>query len=126
MKKEIYRIGKLQLICGQVKPGANLASLNINMGLFCREFNEKTKNEPSGRLINVRIVSFRDKSYQFSLKGTPTSQLIKEIAGKEKTISKDKLQKIAREKLVYLNTDNLEKAEKIIEGTARSSGITIL
>lgn len=126
MKKEINRIGKLQLVCGQVKPGANLASLNINMVSFCREFNEQTKNEPAEKIVNVEIIAFRDKTYQFTIKGVPTIQLIKKRAGNKKTISRLELQAITQEKLTYLNTDNLEKAEQIIAGTARSAGIKIV
>src|SRR5688572_26399727 len=103
MKKENYRIRKLQLACGQARPGANLASLNINMPFFCREFNERTKNEPAEKIVNVYLLIFPDKTCQFTIKSSPTANLIKKISGSEKKISPADLRKIAQEKLVDLN-----------------------
>jgi large subunit ribosomal protein L11 len=110
------------LECGQARPGASLASLKIDMRSFCQEFNNKTKNTP-GKQVNVKITVFKDRSYQFDIKGASTSELIKETIGEKKTINSEELEKIVRQKLNYLNTDDLEKAKNIISGTARSAGI---
>ena len=122
MSKEIVGTWKIKLECGQARPGASLASLKIDMRTFCQEFNNKTKNTP-GKQVNVKITVFKDRSYQFVIKGVSTSELIKEIIGEKKTINSAELEKIARQKMTYLNTDDLEKAKNIIGGTARSAGI---
>ena len=96
------------------------------MGLFCREFNEQTKNEPVGKIVNVRITAFSDKTYQFIIKGSPTTKLIKGKIGDKKVITRAELRNIAQEKLIYLNTDDLEKAEKIVGGTAQSARIKVI
>ena len=84
MKKEIRR-SKIQLVCGQAKPGASLAFLK-NMALFCREFNEKTK-ERNGELVSVEIVVYLDKSYKYSISTPPSSYLIKNVLGDKKEIT---------------------------------------
>jgi len=60
------------------------------------------------------------KDYRFTIQGQITSGLIKKASGEKKTISQEEIEKIAQEKLPYLNTDDLEKAKKIVAGTARS------
>ena len=66
------------------------------------------------------------KDYQFTIRGQITSELIKKASGEKKTLSQEEIEKIAREKLPYLNTDDLEKAKKIVAGTVRSfNGVKI-
>ena len=67
-----------------------------------------------------------NKSYQFSIQGRITLDLIRKASGEEKLLSKDKLRQIAQEKLPYLNTTDLTKAQKIVAGTAKSAGIKII
>ena len=117
MKKEIRR-SKIQLVCGQAKPGASLAFLK-NMALFCREFNEKTK-ERNGELVNVEIVVYSDKSHEYSIGTSPSNYLIKNALGDKKEISQAELEKIAKEVMPSLNTEDIEKAKKIVAGTVRS------
>lgn len=124
MKKEIIRRSNVQLPCGQARPGANLSFLK-NMTLFCREFNEKTQQLESGKKVSVEITVLKN-SYQFRIKGRVSSDLLKEAIGEKKEITQSELEKISQEKLIYLNTDDLTQAKKIIAGTARSAGIKII
>ncbi|CAG8651997.1 3971_t:CDS:2, partial [Ambispora gerdemannii] len=119
MKKEIIRRSGIQLVYGQAKPGASLAFLK-NMALFCREFNEKTKNK-NGELVNVEITVYADKSYDYTISTPPSSYLIKKTVGEKKEITQAELEKIAQQIMPSLNTDNLEQAKKIVIGTARSA-----
>ena len=128
MKKK-YLTWKLQLPPGQARPGQKLAFLGKNAMKFCREFNERTKEIESSKIVNVRVV-IKEDSYQFFLEGRVTSDLIKKIVGEEKgtrkkEISKSEIKKIIQEKLEYLNTENYEEAEKIVIGTVRSFGIKV-
>lgn len=120
MKKEVVRRSGIQLICGQTKPGARLAFLK-NMALFCREFNEKTKNK-DGELINVEIVVYADKSYDYTIGTPPSSYLIKKMIGEKKEITSTELEKITKEIITSFNTEDIEKAKKIVVGTVRSFG----
>jgi large subunit ribosomal protein L11 len=120
---------KLQLAPGQAKPGQKLAFLGKNAMKFCREFNEKTKEMESWKIVNVRVV-VKEGSYQFFIEGRVTSDLIKKIVGEEKgtrkkEISKSEIKKIIQEKLEYFNTENYEEAEKTVIGTVRSFGIKV-
>ncbi|RHZ36973.1 uL11 family ribosomal protein [endosymbiont GvMRE of Glomus versiforme] len=124
MQKKL-RKSSFQLPCGQARPGQKLASLGKIMGRFCQEFNNETKEIESWKIVNVKIKVFSDGNFKFDVKGRVTSDLIKRAAGEKKTISQEELKKIAEMKLPYLNTDNLEKAQKTIAGTARSAGIKI-
>ena len=130
MKKK-YLTWKLQLPPGQARPGQKLAFLGKNAMKFCREFNERTKEIESSKIVNVRVV-IKEDSYQFFIEGRVTSDLIKKIVGEEKgtrkkEISKSEIKKIIQEKLEYLNTEDYEKAEKTVIGTVRSfNGVKII
>src|SRR3954464_7194400 len=117
MKKKIIRRSGIQLVCGQAKPGASLAFLK-NMALFCREFNERTKDK-NGVLVNVEIEVYADNSYGYVIGRTPSSYLLKRAIGDKKEISSVELEKIAQEIMPILNTDNIEKAKNTVAGTAR-------
>ncbi|KLL04102.1 MAG: 50S ribosomal protein L11 [Mycoplasmataceae bacterium CE_OT135] len=125
MQKKVSRNDRIQLPCGQAKPEKKIASLGKIMGTFCREFNEKTKQIESGKIVNVKIKVFSDGTYKFDVKGGITSDLIKKAAGEKKIISQEQLKKIAETQLPYLNTEDLAKAQKTIAGTAKSAGIKI-
>ena len=68
----------------------------------------------------MRIIVIENKDYQFTIQGRITSDLIKKVSSEKKTLSQEEIQKIAEEKLPYLNTDDIEKAKKIVAGTVRS------
>lgn len=140
MTKKIESVVKLHLPAGQATPappvGPMLAPHGINIGDFCQQFNERTKDK-SGWTIPVEIKIFEDKTFEFKIKEPPASELLKKAAGLEKgsgepqrtkvgKVTRDQLQEIAKRKMSDLNTDDIEKAMKIIEGTAKSMGIEIV
>jgi len=137
--KKIKAVVKIQIPAGKATPapplGPSLAQYGINIGDFCQKFNDATKDK-GDFTIPTEIKIFEDGSYDFTLKQPLTSQLLKKAAAIEKgsgepnrkkvaTISKKQLEEVARKKLPDLNTDDIEKAVKIIEGTARNMGIEI-
>ena len=139
MPKKIKAIVKLQISAAQATPappvGPALAQHGLNIAEFCQKFNEATKNQ-EGFTIPVEITVYEDRSYDFKLKQPPTSELLKKAAGIEKgagepgkikvgKITRTQLREIAEKKMADLNTENIEAAMKIIEGTAKSMGIEI-
>jgi len=140
MAKKIKTVIKLQIPAGQATPappvGPALAQHGVNISEFCQKFNEQTKNK-AGFKIPVEITVFEDRSYNFRLKQPPASELLKKAAGIEKgsgtpnktkvaKITKAQLKEIAQKKMEDLNTADIEKAMKIIEGTAKNMGIEIV
>ena len=134
-KKEVTRIAKLELVGGQAKPGPALASVGINMAEFTKVFNDKTKDR-NGEIVPVVITAYKDKSFDFEIKTTPTTVLLKKAANIQKgaanakttkvaTISKDKALEIAKYKLVDLNATDEEAALRMVAGTAKQMGIEI-
>ncbi len=140
MAKEIVAKIKLQAPGGQATPappiGPALGQHGINIGQFVSQFNERTK-ELNGTIVPVVITLFKDKSFTFEVKSPPAAILLKQAAdlakgsgvpNKEKVgqITSPQLRKIAETKFKDLNAYDLEGAEKIIAGTARSMGIEII
>lgn len=134
-KKEVTRIAKLNLIGGQAKPGPALASVGINMAEFTKAFNDKTKDQ-NGKVIPVVITAYKDKSFDFLVKTTPVTYLLKEAAKVKSgakdpkkqtvaTISKEKALEIARYKLVDMTAYDEEAALRMIAGSAKQMGIAI-
>jgi len=138
--KKIKAILKLQIPAAKATPappvGPALAPHGLNIIEFCQKFNEVTKNQ-TGFTIPVEITVYVDRTYTFQLKQPPASELLKKAAGIEKgsgepqknkvgKITKAQLKEIAEKKMADLNTENIEKAEKIIEGTAKNMGIEII
>ncbi len=138
-KKPIKTQIKLYCPAGTANPappvGPALGQHGLNIMEFCKAFNEQTKNK-EGLILPVVIDVYEDRTFSFVVKSPPSSILLKKAANiakasgvpnKEKiaTITKDQVREIAKEKLSDLNTDNMEEATKIIEGTARSMGIDI-
>jgi len=138
--KKIKAIVKLQIPAGQATPappiGPSLAQHGINIADFCQKFNDATKKN-QGFKIPVEIKIYEDRTYDFILKQPPASDLLKKMAGIEKgsgapnktkvgKITRSQLREIAEKKMPDLNTDNLEQAMKIIEGTAKNMGIEII
>jgi large subunit ribosomal protein L11 len=133
--KRIAKVVKMELPGGEAKPGPKLASAGILMPKFCTDFNAKTADK-KGETIPVIITAFEDKSFEFVIKTSPVTGLIKKAVGIQKgssnakttkvgKISKAALRKIAEYKLPDLNAYDLDAAIKIIEGSARNMGITI-
>ena len=140
MVKKVTKILKLQIPGGKAVPGQQLGPVlggaGINIGEFVTKFNEATR-EMMGDVIPVEIFVHEDRSFDFVLKTPPASNLLLKAAGIEKGSGKSLLSKagkvtkahvreIAERKLKDLNTDNVEQAMKIIEGSARSMGIEII
>ena len=136
--KKIDGYLKLLIEAGQASPsppvGPALGQKGINIMEFCKAFNAQTSK--SQGLLPVVVTVYVDRSFTFEVKTPPVSYLLKKAAGIEKgsgqvprvkvgTVSRDKVNEIAKTKLEDLNTDSLEAASKIVEGTARSMGIDI-
>jgi large subunit ribosomal protein L11 len=130
---------KLQIPAGKATPappiGPALGQHGLNIQEFCNKFNEATKDK-MGDTIPVEITVYEDRTYDFKLKTPPTSELLRKAANVEKgsgkplqekvgKVTKAQIREIAEKKLPDLNTDNIESAIKIIEGTARQMGLTI-
>lgn len=139
MPKKVKAIIKLQVAAGAATPappvGPALAPHGLNIMDFCQKFNELTKKQV-GFIIPVEITAYEDRTFELKLKQPPASDLLKKAAGIEKgsgepnktkvaKITKDQLKKIAEQKMVDLNCEDIETAMKIIEGTAKNMGITI-
>ncbi len=139
MAKKIKTILKLQIPAGQANPappvGPALGQHGLNIAEFCKKFNDQTQNQV-GNVIPVEITVYEDRTYFFVLKTPLTADLLKKAAGIEKgsgepmqkkvgKITKAKIKEIAKIKLPDLNTDDLNQAVKIIEGTARQMGIEV-
>ncbi len=139
MAKRIKAVVKLQIPAGKANPappiGTALGPQGINIMAFCKEYNERTANQV-GTIIPAEITIYEDRSFTFITKTPPVADLLKKAAGIEKgsatpnkatvgTISRDKVREIAELKLKDLNVIDIEGAERMIEGTARSMGITV-
>lgn len=139
MAKKIKSIVKVQIEAGKATPappiGPSLAPHGINLSEFCKQFNDMTKDQ-MGFVIPVEITVFEDRTYVMRLKKPPVANLIKKAIGVEKgsgepnkkkvgTITKAQIKEIAEMKMPDLNTDNLEAAMKMVEGTAKNMGVEI-
>jgi large subunit ribosomal protein L11 len=140
MAKKVKAMIKLHVTGGQANPappvGPALGQHGVNIMEFCKSFNERTKNNP-GLVLPVVISVYEDKSFSFIIKSPPCSVLLKRACGiakasgqpnKEKIgkVTRSQVKEIAETKMKDLNASNLEKAMKIVEGTARSMGIEIV
>jgi large subunit ribosomal protein L11 len=139
MAKKVKAVIKLQIPAGQANPappvGPALGQHGLNIMGFCKEYNERTKNQ-AGSIIPVEITVYEDRTFTFITKTPPASDLLKKALGIEKasgrpgydeagTISREKLREIAKIKAKDLNVNSLEAAERVVEGTARSMGIKV-
>lgn len=139
MAKKITAQIKLHVPGAQANPappvGPALGQHGVNIMQFCKQFNEQTKGK-DGLILPVVISVYQDKSFTFIIKSPPSSVLLKRaanlakasgISGKEiiGKVTKIQVEEIAKLKIKDLNTSNLDRAIKIIEGTARSMGIAI-
>jgi large subunit ribosomal protein L11 len=139
MAKQIVEVFRIQVPGGKATPGppvgVALGPRSLNPGLFCKEFNDRTR-DLQGTIVTVELTVYKDKSFQFAVLGPPVSVLLKKAASivkgsavpnKEKVgkITRAQLESIAKEKMKDLNTRNLAAAVKQVEGSARSMGIEI-
>jgi large subunit ribosomal protein L11 len=139
MAKEVKGTLKLQVPAGQATPsppvGPALGQHGVNIMEFCKAFNAQTQGQ-EGTIIPVVLTVYADRSFTFILKSPPAAVLLKQAAGiakgsgephKEKVgqVSQDDVRKIAERKMADLNAGDVEAAMRIIEGTARSMGITV-
>ena len=137
--KDVEHVVKLQLPAGKATPappvGPALGQAGINIGEFCKAFNDKTKDSP-GMIFPVVIYVKKNKSYTFEIKTPPAAVLIKKEAGlakgsgepnREKVgkITKAQVKKIAELKMVDLNAYDMKGAMRMIEGTARNMGVLV-
>nr|YP_010185322.1 ribosomal protein L11 [Ishige okamurae]QVJ99666.1 ribosomal protein L11 [Ishige okamurae] len=140
MPKKITNVIKLALSAGKAVPappvGPALSQHGVNIAAFCKEYNARTADQ-SGLIIPVEISVYEDRSYSFILKTPPASVLlikaIKVAKGASQpnkqtvgSIRIEEIKQIAETKLPDLNTKNLDNACKIIEGTAKNMGISII
>ena len=139
MAKEIKTILKLQLEAGKANPappvGTALGPHGVNIQDFCKQFNDATK-DMTGDVVPAEITIYADRSFTFKLKTPPVASLLKKAAGIEKgaanplkdkagSVSKAQVREIAERKMPDLNTDDVEAAMRIVEGTARNMGIKV-
>ncbi|MBL7080968.1 MAG: 50S ribosomal protein L11 [Candidatus Omnitrophica bacterium] len=139
MAKQIKAQIKLHVPAGAANPappvGPTLGQHGVNIMQFCKQFNEQTKDKEN-LILPVVISVYKDRSFTFIIKSPPTSILLKRAANLAKAsatagrdsigvVSKKQVEEIAKKKLGDLNTENLDKAMKIVEGTARSMGIKV-
>ncbi|SFH58854.1 50S ribosomal protein L11 [Planctomicrobium piriforme] len=139
-KKQVVAEIKVQITGGQATPappvGTALGPHGVNIGQFVSQFNERTR-DMMGTTIPVIITVYNDRSFEFILKSPPAAVLLKQAAQVAKgaanprtekigTVTQAQVKDIAQKKIQDLNTTNLDQAMKVIAGTARSMGITVL
>ncbi len=139
MAKKVKAQIKLHVPAGAANPappvGPALGQHGVNIMQFCKQFNDQTKNR-DGLILPVVISVFEDRTFSFIIKSPPSSVLLKRaanlakasgIAGKEVIgkVTRKQLEEIAKQKMADLNTADMNKAIKIMEGTARSMGIQV-
>jgi large subunit ribosomal protein L11 len=138
-KKKLVKTFTLQLPAGQATPappvGPALGQHGVNIMEFVKRYNAETESQ-RGDIVPAQISVYEDRSFTFILKTPPAARLLIKAAGVQKgsgvpqrdkvgSITKAQLREIAEKKMSDLNANDVEQAEKIIAGTARSMGITI-
>ena len=140
MAKKVKAVVKIQIQGGKANPappvGTALGPHGINLMQFCKEYNAKTSSMV-GQVVPVEVTVFADGSFTFILKTPPAADLLRKAAGiksgsaepnriKVGSVSQAQLQEIAEIKMKDLNARDLDNAKRIISGTARSMGLTIV
>ena len=138
-KRKLTAVIKLQIKAGQATPappvGPALGQHGVNIMEFCKQYNAATESQ-RGQVVPVEISVFEDRSFTFVTKTPPAAKLLLAAAGVEKgsgephktkvaSISQSQVREIAESKMADLNANDLDHAERIIAGTARSMGITV-
>ena len=139
MAKKVQAMVKLQIAAGKATPappvGTALGPHGVNIMDFCKNFNAKTAGQ-EGLIIPAVVTIYADRSYTFITKTPPAAVLLKKAAKVEKgsktpgvetvgAVTKAQVREIAQTKMADLNAGSVEAAMKIIEGSARSMGITV-
>jgi len=139
MAKKVKAVIKLQIPAGKATPappvGPALGQHGLNIMAFCKDYNERTASQ-EGFIIPAEITVYEDRSFSFVTKMPPVSDLLRRALGIEKgsgnpvsekigKISRDKIYEIAQNKMKDLNTTDIDKAVRIVAGTARSMGVEI-
>jgi len=140
MAKKVTGFLKLQVPAGAANPsppiGPALGQRGLNIMEFCKAFNAQTQKMEKGIPIPVIITTYQDRSFTFEMKTPPVSYFLKKAAkiesgaktaGREPVgqVSKKQVREIAEQKMKDLNCDTVEAAMKMIEGSARSMGLTV-
>ncbi len=138
-KRKLSAIIKLQIKAGVATPappvGPALGQHGVNIMEFCKAYNAATEAQ-RGDVVPVEISVFEDRSFTFVTKTPPAARLLLKAAGVDKgsgephktkvaQVTRDQVREIARTKMDDLNANDVDQAEKIIAGTARSMGITV-
>jgi large subunit ribosomal protein L11 len=138
-RRRVAAVLKIELTAGQATPappvGTALGPHAVNIMDFCRQYNAATQAQ-AGSVIPAEITIYEDRSFSFVLKTPPTAVLLRNAAGVEKgspephrekvgTVTRAQLREIAETKMPDLNALDVEGAMKVVEGTARSMGITV-
>ena len=138
MAKKVVKLVKLQIPAGKASPappvGPALGQAQVNIMGFCKEFNARTADQ-AGMIIPVVISVYEDRSFTFITKTPPAPVLLKKAAGIESgsgepnkkkvgTVTRDQVKEIAETKMGDVNAADVEAAMRMVEGTARSMGIT--
>jgi large subunit ribosomal protein L11 len=138
-KKRVQQVLKLQIPAGQATPappvGPALGQAGINIMDFCKQYNAATQ-QSTGTIVPVEITVYEDRSFSFITKTPPAAVLLRQKAGVDKgssepnrdkvgSVTRDQVREIAETKLPDLNANDIDAAMKIVEGTARSMGITV-
>ncbi|EKE30397.1 50S ribosomal protein L11 [Salimicrobium jeotgali] len=139
MAKKVVDVVKLQIPAGKANPappvGPALGQAGINIMGFCKEFNARTQDE-AGMIIPVEITVFEDRSFTFVTKTPPAAVLLKKAAGidsgsgepnrnKVGSVKRDQIREIAETKMPDLNASDVDSAMRMVEGTARSMGLSV-
>ncbi len=139
MAKKVVKVVKLQIPAGKASPappvGPALGQAQVNIMGFCKEFNARTQDQ-AGMITPVVISVYEDRSFTFITKTPPAPVLLKKAAGLDKasgepnkktvgTVTSDQVKEIAETKMQDLNAADVEAAIRMVEGTARSMGITV-
>ena len=140
MAKEVAAFIKLQIKGGAANPsppvGPALGSKGVNIMDFCKQFNARTQ-EKAGKVLPVIITVYSDKSFEFVVKQPPVAAALKEAAGiqsgsaqpnrqKVASVTIEQVEAIAKDKMTDMNCFTLESAIRMVAGTARSMGITVV
>lgn len=140
MAKKVVAQIKLHVPAGQANPappvGPALGQHGVNIMQFCKQFNDRTKGR-DGLILPAVISVYEDRTFTFIIKSPPSSVLIKRAANLAKAsgasgkeiigqVTRKQVEEIAKQKMKDLNTPDLASAIKIIEGTARSMGISVV
>jgi large subunit ribosomal protein L11 len=138
-KKKLVKTFTLQLPAGQATPappvGPALGQHGVNIMEFCKQYNKETEAQ-RGDIVPAEISVYEDRTFTFVLKTPPAARLLIKAAGVAKgsgtpqsakvgSVSRDQLREIAERKMSDLNANDVEQAQRIIAGTARSMGITV-